>query len=294
LRLQAKELRDRASRLDRLGDPCRLCPRACGSRRGAGELGACGATLEVEVASYGPHHGEESVLVGRRGSGTIFFSHCNLRCIFCQNYDISHLGRGRPTTPDDLAGMMLELASLGCANINLVTPTHYAAGIVAALALAADRDLALPIVYNCGGYESVEVLRLLDGVVDVYMPDAKFADPVAAARLSGAPDYPEVMLAALREMQRQVGDLAVGDDGLATSGLLVRHLVMPGNLAASDAVLERLASQVSSRLSVNVMSQYRPCFRAVGAEGPVGRAVTRQEHREAVRLARELGLRIVP
>jgi len=291
MRLEAAALRERAERLEAQQSPCRLCPRACGVDRAAGERGFCEAGAVPKVASYGPHYGEERELVGGRGSGTIFFSHCNLGCSFCQNFEISHEGCGREVTAVAVADMMLELEALGCANINLVTPTHYAPQAVRALASARERGLTLPLVYNCGGYESLDVLRVLDGVVDIYMPDAKFGDGEVAARLCGAPDYPEVMLDALVEMQRQVGDLEVGADGLATGGLLIRHLVMPDDLAGSERVLNEIARRVSPRAAVNVMGQYRPCGNVVGLPGPTGRAVRSDEHRAAVECARAVGLR---
>jgi putative pyruvate formate lyase activating enzyme len=291
--LRPAALRERAARLEALQSPCRLCPRLCGALRAAGEIGFCGATTVPRVASYGPHYGEERELVGARGSGTIFFSHCNLGCSFCQNFDISHRGHGREVSAPAIGDMMLELEALGCANINLVTPTHYAPQAVMALASARKRGLTLPLVYNCGGYESVEVLRALEGVVDVYMPDAKFADARAAERFCGTPDYPEVMIAALVEMHRQVGDLRLNDEGLAVRGLLIRHLVMPGNLTGSDRVLELIARRVSSGAVVNVMGQYRPCGDVVGDAGPAGRALRPEEHRAVVRQALELGLRVL-
>jgi len=291
--LGAEDIRRRAEKLAALADPCRLCPRRCGVRRRGGERGWCGATMEVEIASAGPHFGEESVLVGRGGSGTIFFSHCNLRCVFCQNHDISQLRDGRPATAEDLALVMLELERSDCLNVNLVTPTHYIAGIVSALAVAAERGFILPVVYNCGGYESVETLELLDGVVDVYMPDAKFARGETAGRLCDAPDYPAAMLAALSEMHRQVGDLRIDDDGCARRGLLVRHLVMPGNDAGTAELLNLLAERVSPATAVNVMDQYRPCFRTVGEDGPLGRSLTPSEYARAVAHADALGLRII-
>jgi putative pyruvate formate lyase activating enzyme len=294
VRLSAPELLERARSLAALSDPCVLCPRECGVRRGEGETGVCGSTLELEVASYGPHFGEESVLVGPRGSGTIFFCHCNLLCSFCQNYDISHYGRGRRVSTRELAAAVLELQRMGCSNINLVTPTHYAAPIVEALAAAVTEGLDLPIVYNCGGYESVAALALLDGVVDIYMPDAKFGERASAEEFCDAPDYPEAMIAALREMQRQVGDLDVGSDGLASRGLLVRHLVMPGDLAASASILESVSREVSQNAAVNVMDQYRPCFRAATDPGVLGRRLSAGEHEAVLEVAEALGLRILP
>jgi putative pyruvate formate lyase activating enzyme len=293
MRLEAAALHERAARFEALMSPCRLCPRACGVDRAAGETGFCRATSVAKVASYGPHFGEERELVGGRGSGTIFFSHCSLGCSFCQNYDISHGGRGREVAPSAIADAMLELEALGCANVNLVTPTHYAPQAVRALAFARERGLTLPLVYNCGGYESIDALQVLDGVVDVYMPDAKFADGEIGARFCHAPDYPDVMLDALVEMQRQVGDLEVGADGLAVRGLLIRHLVMPDDLSGSERVLESIARRVSNTAAVNVMAQYRPCGDVVGAPDGAGRALRASEHRAAAGHARTLGLRVL-
>lgn len=293
MRLASRELHESADALEALQSPCFLCPRRCAAERARGDTGFCRATADPEIASYGPHYGEERELVGRRGSGTIFFSHCNLGCCFCQNYEISQLGHGRRITPSAVADIMIELEAGGCANVNVVTPTHFAPQIVRGLAYARERGLELPLVYNSGGYESCEVLRLLDGVVDIYMPDAKFADPGVAGVLCSAPDYPEVMLDALREMERQVGDLEIDEDGLATGGLLIRHLVMPGNLARTDRLLDLIARDVSPSSAVNVMGQYRPCGEVVGRSGPIGRVVTPEEYEDAVERARSLGLRIL-
>jgi len=240
---------------------CRLCPRNCGANRLAGETGYCGIGAEAVVASAGPHFGEEPPLVGRGGSGTIFFSGCNLRCEFCQNFDISHGRAGRPMRDRDLAEVMLALEARGCHNVNFVTPSHVVPQIAAALRLARDAGLTVPAVYNCGGYDRVETLRRLEGLIEVYMPDAKYLDAAAAARYSDAPDYPEVMAAALKEMHRQAGDLEIVG-GVAVRGLLVRHLVMPGLAADSLRVMDFLADEVSPNTYVNVMAQYRPLYRA--------------------------------
>ncbi len=245
-----------------LASPCRLCPRECGARRANGERGECGAGLLPLVASAGPHFGEERELVGRGGSGTIFFAGCNLGCIFCQNYDISHLRAGREVTPEKVAEMMLALERQGCENINFVTPTHVVAAMVEAIELARAQGLTLPIVYNSGGYDGVEALELLDGYVDIYMPDAKYGPGAPAADLSATPDYFERMKEALREMYRQVGDLAVDGRGVATRGLLIRHLVLPAGLADSEPVLKFIADELSPDSYVNIMAQYRPCYRA--------------------------------
>ncbi len=281
-------LRERAEGLRALASPCRLCPRACGVHRDRGERGFCQAGLAAWVASFGPHCGEEGVLVGEGGSGTIFFSGCVLRCLFCQNATISQLGEGEELRVADLARIMLHLQELGCTNVNLVTPTHQAPQIVAALSLAREAGLRLPLVWNCGGYESVEALQLLAGIVDIYMPDFKYGDDAAAASLSAAPDYVERAQEALREMHRQVGDLVV-ENGVAVRGLLVRHLVLPHGIAGSEAVFRYLAREISPQTFVNVMAQYRPAHRA-RERAELARPITRAEHEAALALARRFGL----
>jgi len=241
--------------------PCVLCPRQCKVDRSGGQTGFCGIADMSVVSSAGPHFGEESVLVGSGGSGTIFFAGCNLGCIFCQNFDISHHRHGQEVTIEQLAQSMLRLQRYCCSNINFVTPTHVIPAIVAALELARKSGLTLPTVYNTGGYDSVETLQLLEGFVDIYMPDMKYADAKVAEQLSAAPDYPQVNRAAVKEMHRQVGDLQV-ENGLATRGLLVRHLVLPENLAGSFETIDFLAEQISPTTTINVMAQYRPCYRA--------------------------------
>ncbi|MHC4728697.1 MAG: radical SAM protein, partial [Planctomycetota bacterium] len=242
-------------------NPCTLCPRQCKVYRSKGQMGFCGIGDIPLVSSVGPHFGEESVLVGSGGSGTIFFTGCNLGCVFCQNFDISHQRTGRKMTIEKLAEAMLGLQDYGCSNINFVTPTHVGAAIAAAIEIARDAGLKLPTVYNMGGYDSVETLKLLEGFVDIYMPDMKYSDSKIAEELSEAPDYPEVNFPAVKEMHRQVGDLKV-KDGLAMRGLLVRHLVLPENLAGSFEIIDFLAEQISSKTTINVMDQYRPCYKA--------------------------------
>jgi len=284
------DLHERANQLFASLASCEICPRRCRVNRLEGEIGFCGVGAEALFASSGPHFGEEDVLVGRGGSGTIFFAGCNLGCIFCQNYEISHGRVGRPAAPADVARVMLRLEQRGCANINFVTPTHVTPQVMKAILIAREGGLTVPIVYNCGGYESLDTLRALDGFVEIYMPDAKYAEAGPARELSAAPDYPEVNRAALREMHRQVGDLAI-EGGLATRGLLVRHLVLPNGLAGSKAVLDFLATELSPRTYVNVMAQYRPCYRA-GECPKVDRPITPQEFREAHAYAAQLGLRL--
>ena len=278
-------------KLDALIEPCRLCPRNCRAQRRAGKLGFCRAGADALVGSVGPHFGEERVLVGRGGSGAIFLAGCNLGCRFCQNWELSHELAGRPVGVEDLAEAMLALQDRGCENVNLVTPTHFAPPIARAVALARRRGLRKPTVWNCGGYESVEALRALDGLVDIYMPDLKTLDPEWAERALLALDYPERAPEALLEMQRQVGDLETDARGVAVRGLLARHLVMPSQAADARACLEFLAREVSPRAFVNVMGQYHPCGEAQEVDG-LGRRPLGSEVSSARAWARELGLRL--
>ena len=284
------DARERADRLYAALACCEICPRRCGVNRLDGEIGFCGVAERALLASAGPHFGEEAPLVGRGGSGTIFFAGCNLGCIFCQNSDISHGRSGQPVSPARIARVMLRLEAKGCHNVNVVTPTHVTAQVMQAIAIARGQGLRLPIVYNCGGYESLETLEALEGFIDIYMPDAKYADGAVAAQLSAAPDYPDVMFAALREMHRQVGDLAI-EGGVATRGLLVRHLVLPEDMAGSKAILDFLATELSPNTYVNVMAQYRPCYRADECEA-LRRPPTHREFSEAYHYAADLGLRL--
>ncbi|MGE5585571.1 MAG: radical SAM protein [Bacillota bacterium] len=268
---------------------CDLCAHECGVDRLAGERGVCRADDTVQISSYGPHFGEEDPLVGTHGSGTIFFTGCNLRCVFCQNWDISQMRVGRTVSLPELADIMVELQDMRCHNINFVTPTHYMPHILAALVIACERGLEVPLVYNCGGYESLAALKLLDGVIDIYMPDVKYADPETGLRYSHAKNYPRVVKAALKEMHRQVGDLQIDEDGIAWRGLLVRHLVLPGGLAGTAEIVRFIAEEISPDTYINIMAQYRPEYRA--REHPhLDRPITTREHEEAVRLAREAGL----
>jgi putative pyruvate formate lyase activating enzyme len=270
-------------------NPCVICPRNCRIYRSKGEIGFCGIGDMPVVSSQGPHFGEESVLVGNGGSGTIFFAGCNLGCVFCQNYDISHFRQGQPITINELAEFMLDLQSYGCSNINFVTPTHVAPAIAAGIEVAGKKGLNLPTVYNSGGYDSVETLKLLEGLLDIYMPDMKFSDSAASKEFANAPDYPEICFAAIKEMHRQVGDLKI-EKGLATHGLLVRHLVLPNKLAGSFKVIDFLAEQISPNTAINVMDQYRPCFKA--DEHPqINRRPTIDEVEEVRQYAVKKGLR---
>ncbi len=271
-------------------ESCKLCPRLCKVNRLNDEKGFCGIGAKAVVSSACAHFGEESVLVGDGGSGTIFFTGCNLGCVFCQNYDISQLQHGNEVEIGDLVNMMLQLQSQGCNNINFVTPTHVVPHILESVHIAREKDLEIPIVYNCGGYETVESLRLLEGTIDIYMPDAKYLDAVSSKKYSFAQDYPEVMKAALKEMHRQVGDLEIRN-GLATRGLLVRHLVMPDNVAGSINFIDFLVDEISRNTFVNVMDQYRPTFKAHNYP-EINRPITHKEFLEVYVYAKERGLRL--
>jgi putative pyruvate formate lyase activating enzyme len=275
-------------RLDDIFRNCALCPRACGVDRTAGEMGSCGVGPVPLVTSAGPHFGEEPELVGHGGSGTIFFGGCNLHCLFCQNADISQRATGRPAGPEELARLMLTLERNGCENVNLVTPTHLTPPLVRAARLARGMGLRVPLVWNCGGYESREVIELLDGLVEIYMPDFKYGPDAPAGELSGAPNYFEKCSEVFQEMHRQVGVLETDDRGVARRGLLIRHLVLPGGLADSRGVL-RFIAELSPESYVNIMDQYRPCHRA-GELGGLNRRPTQDELGEVRGYARGLGL----
>ncbi len=246
---------------------CNLCPRRCQVNRIAGETGVCKTAKQAWVSSYNSHFGEEAPLVGTHGSGTIFFTHCNLLCLFCQNYDISHEGYGQKVSDNQLAAMMIALQQQGCHNINFVTPSHVVAQILSALEIAIQHGLSVPLVYNSGGYDLPATLKLLEGVFDIYMPDFKFWNPEVAERACQAKDYPEIARNALREMHRQVGDLKIAENGIAQKGLLIRHLVLPGGLAGTREIMRFIASEISTNSYVNIMSQYRPCGRAAEIKG---------------------------
>ncbi len=282
------ELAVRARLAQRHLNFCDLCARYCRIDRRE-RVGACRTGVHARVASYGPHHGEEDPVRGWAGSGTVFFAGCNLRCTFCQNHDISQGTAGREVEAAELAAIMLHLQERGCHNINLVSPSHVVAQILEAVALAARAGLRVPLVYNTGGYDSPEALALLDGVIDIYMPDMKYSEARTARLYSRALDYPGVNRRAVREMHRQVGDLVLDRDGLAQRGLLVRHLVLPNDLAGTAEVVRFLAQEVSPRTYLNLMDQYRPSFRAVG-DPALGRRISAEELQAARESARAAGL----
>ena len=283
------ELHKRIELLNKILEDCCLCPRNCRVNRFKGEKGVCRVGALPMVSSFHAHFGEERPLVGYYGSGTIFLTYCNLKCLFCQNYDISHLGEGREISREEHGSMMISLMRQGCHNINFVTPTHQAAQIVSALPYAIEKGLEIPLVYNCGGYESVETIKLLDGIIDIYMPDFKYGNNESAKKLSAAPDYVEVAKGAVKEMHRQVGDLKIDKRGIAQRGLLIRHLVLPSSLAGTREVMRFVAKEISRNTYVNIMGQYRPCYKAF-EHPPMNRRITSEEFEEAVRIAREEGL----
>jgi putative pyruvate formate lyase activating enzyme len=278
----------RVGYLKRILKRCVLCPQRCRVDRTAGEQGFCRLAAEMVMNSALPHHGEEPPLSGSRGAGTIFFSSCNLKCVYCQNYQISHSPAGRTVSEEALAAIMLELEALGCHNIEPVTPTPQLPGIMAALLIARERGLRLPFVFNCGGYEREKIVRLLDGLVDIYLPDFKYGLDEAGRRFSGAPAYPRHALASLREMVRQVGDTLETEDGVAKRGILVRHLVLPGQTENSLAVLKAIRENISRYVPLSLMAQYTP-IPAVTNHPLLGRRLTRREYERVVEAALDLG-----
>lgn len=285
----SNELEKRIDKLNKLMNPCKLCPRECGVDRVSGELGFCGVGSELLISSAHPHFGEEAPLVGDFGSGTIFLAGCNLRCSFCQNYDISHHRIGEVTSIKDLAKDMLRLQKIGCHNINFVTPTHYVPRLVEGISEAAKLGLKIPIVYNCGGYEKVETLKLLDNIIDIYMPDMKYGRSKDAEKYSKAKDYPEVCFKAVSEMHNQVGDLQLNENDVAYRGLLVRHLIMPDNIAGSEEIFKYISENISKDTYINIMDQYRPEFDAWKYK-ELSRKPTSVEYNHAVELAKKYGL----
>lgn len=269
---------------------CVVCPRNCRVNRLEGELGTCCTGRQAVISSYGPHFGEEPPLVGKGGSGTIFFSHCNMKCVYCQNYSISQTGQGEEVSAEQLSNLMLHIQAKGCTNINLVSPSHVVPQILEGLSIAIDKGLTVPLVYNSGGYDSIETLRLLDGVVDIYMPDIKYADENTAKQLSDVDNYPQINQQAIKEMHRQVGDLTVNYEGVAQRGLLIRHLVLPGGLAGTRDIVKFVSQQISTNTYLNIMDQYRPEYKAY--DNPLlARPLQRQEFLDAVELAQNYGLK---
>jgi putative pyruvate formate lyase activating enzyme len=276
--------------LEMLRSPCRVCPRLCDVDRLADEKAVCLTGRHAVVSSYFPHFGEEDCLRGNRGSGTIFFAQCNLKCVFCQNYDISQRGSGRITPPEILAAMMLELQGAGCHNINFVTPEHVVPQILEALPLAVEKGLKLPLVYNTSLYDSLDSLKLMDGIVDIYMPDFKYWDNARSKRYSKAEDYPDAAREGLKEMHRQVGDLVLDERGIAVRGILLRHLVMPGDIASTREVMRFIATEISPDTYVNLMDQYHPAHKT-HRYPEIDRLITEDEYRQAWEAAQQEGIR---
>ena len=287
---QNGELAKRIEALQKKLENCEVCPHKCSVNRLKDEKGICKTGKKAKVSSFGPHFGEESPLVGRHGSGTIFFAHCNLYCIFCQNYDISHLGEGYLVDEERIAEMMLSLQNMRCHNINFVTPTHVIPQIVKALSYAIEKGLTLPLVYNSGGYDSASTLELLDGIFDIYMPDFKYSDDKIAQRYCNAPDYSQVAKQTLKTMHQQVGDLILDEKGIAKRGLIIRHLVLPENLAGTYEVTKFIAEELSKNSYVNLMDQYRPCYKAKDFP-PLDRRISREEFVQAIKDAHNLGIK---
>jgi len=289
--LESGELEKRIEKLYQILESCQLCPRKCRVNRLKGQKGVCRTGKNLMVASYHPHFGEEDVLVGSHGSGTIFLSYCSLRCLYCQNYEISHLGIGREYSEVQVAQMMLDLQGRGCHNINFVTPTHFAGQLVKAVKIAAQEGLNLPIVWNCGGYENFEIIKLLEGIVDIYMPDMKYGDNEPGKKYSRPPipDYWDRNREAVKEMHRQVGDLKVDERGIAKRGLLIRHLVLPDDIAKSENILKFIAKEISKNSYVNIMSQYYPSGEAFKFP-ELNRPVSEKEFLKVIQIAKKLGL----
>ena len=288
--LESGELKKRAETAHLHLEDCDLCARYCHVNRFKTIEGAvCRTGERAWVHSFGAHHGEEGPLSGWRGSGTIFFTWCNLRCVYCQNWEISQKGVGREVTSEEIASMMIQLQDEGCHNINFVSPSHVVAQIITAVLIAAQRGLHLPLVYNTGGYDSQEALELLDGIVDIYMPDMKYGNSDVAYTNSRARNYVETNQAAVREMHRQVGDLLLDESGVAQRGLLIRHLVLPGGVADTDKVLAFISQEISSKTYINLMDQYHPCYRA-DEYPPLDRLVSPREYQLILDLAGKYGL----
>lgn len=284
------ELQKRIEAAYRLLEQCRVCPRECGVNRLKNDKrGFCRSGLNPVLASVSAHHGEEPPISGTKGSGTIFFTNCNLKCVYCQNYPISQMGNGEERTAAEVACQMLWLQEQGCHNLNLVTPTHFMPQILKSLALAQERGFNLPIVYNTSGYESAEALRLLDGIVDIYLPDMRYSDNAAAMKYSVAPHYPEINRAAIREMYRQVGNLELDEKGIAKRGLIVRHLVLPGGISGTESVMKFLAEEISKDVYISLMSQYFPAYKAAEFK-ELSRRITAEEYEEAHEIMGKYGL----
>lgn len=290
LSLSSKEIKKRGFELFTRLASCDLCPRECRINRILGKRGYCGSDYKLKISTYSLHFGEERPISGYDGSGTIFFTNCSLKCKFCQNYTISQLGEGDEYEIEDLAKMMIYLQNLGAHNINLVTPTHYSPHILLAIAIAKEMGLKIPILYNTSGYEKVEILKFLEGVVDIYLPDAKYGDRELAKKYSDAENYPEINIKAIKEMVRQVGFMKLNKNGIVERGVIVRHLILPNNVENSKIVLRSLKENIGKDLTISLMTQYYPCFKTLG-DKELGRRISREEFIEVLKYFRELGFK---
>jgi putative pyruvate formate lyase activating enzyme len=290
LNLSKKELKDRIDRLFKILENCRLCPRKCNVNRLKNERGYCGLGYLPMISSYHPHFGEEKPLVGKNGSGTIFFTSCNLSCVYCQNYEISQFRIGKEISFEELSDIMIELQKIGCHNINLVTPTPQVPQIIKSLSIAIEKGLKIPLVYNTNTYDNVEILKLLDGIIDIYLPDLKYSEDEIAFKYSNAKNYFEIMKKNVKEMYRQVGNLILDENGIAIKGLIVRHLVLPNNLAGSEKIFKFLKEEISEDVFLNIMDQYYPCYLAFQFP-EISRRITEEEFERVVNLAKEIGLK---
>ena len=284
------ELQERIEAAYQLLESCRVCPRECGVNRLKNDkLGFCRSGLNPAISSVSPHHGEEPPLSGTKGSGTIFFTNCNLRCVYCQNYPISQMGTGAERTTGELACQMLWLQEQGCHNVNLVTPTHFMPQILKAIGIALERGFRLPLVYNTSGYDSLESLKLLDGIVDIYLPDMRYSDNQTSLKYSIAPHYPEINRVAVKEMYRQVGNLVMDENGIAKRGLIIRHLILPCGLSGTERIMKFLAEQISKDVYISLMSQYFPAYKAHEFK-ELSRRITAEEYEEAYQIMQKYGL----
>jgi putative pyruvate formate lyase activating enzyme len=290
LNLSKKELKDRINKLFKILKNCRLCPRKCNVNRLKNERGYCGLGYLPMISSYHPHFGEEKPLVGKNGSGTIFFTSCNLSCVYCQNYEISQFRIGKEISFEELSDIMIELQKIGCHNINLVTPTPQIPQIIKSLSIAIEKGLRIPLVYNTNTYDNVEILKLLDGIIDIYLPDLKYSEDEIALKYSNAKNYFEIMKKNVKEMYRQVGNLILDENGIAIKGLIVRHLVLPNNLAGSEKIFKFLKEEISEDVFLNIMDQYYPCYLAFQFP-EISRRITEEEFEKVVNLAKEIGLK---
>ena len=286
---QAGRLNQLIEETFKLLESCCICPRRCGVNRLKNEKGFCKTGLKPKVCSFMPHHGEEPPISGVHGSGTIFFSHCNMSCVYCQNYEFSQSGQGREVEFEELAKFMIDLQDMGCHNINLVTPTHVMPQILKALSIAIPKGLKIPVVYNTGGYELPDIIKMLDGIVDIYLPDARYADNDMSIKYSGAPDYPEYNQDALKEMHRQVGIANIDNQGIIKTGLIIRHLVLPNNISGTDKIMKVIAKELSAHTYISLMSQYRPCHK-VSQFKDICRRITYEEYEYAKQAMQEQGL----